>query len=128
MLVSISLLVACQPSPESGDRSGAPMGDDSDSGEPIEPLHGPGLTMHGVQVCAEPELRTSLGPLEQPDVGEVWAKQAFEPMEPYPYGPGVTVADLEGDGLPEVLLANIDFQLFRTDPMGWVAYALPARR
>ena len=96
------------------------MGDDSDSGAPIEPIHGPGLTMHGVQVCAQPELRASLGPLEQPDVGEVWAKQAFEPMEPYPYGPGVTVADLEGDGVPEVLLSNLDVQLFRTDPKGWV--------
>ena len=87
MLVSLSLLAACQSLPDGGDdRSGAPAGDDSDSGEPIEPLHGPGLTMHGVQVCAQPDLRATLGPLEQPDVGEVWAKQAFEPMgEEYPY-------------------------------------------
>jgi enediyne biosynthesis protein E4 len=119
MLVSLSLLAACQPPGGSGDHSGAGARD-SDSGEPIEPIHGPGLTMHGVQVCAEPELRDSLGPLEQPDVGAVWAKQAFEPMgETYPYGPGITVADLEGDGVPEVLLANLDVQLFQVGPTGW---------
>ena len=120
MLVSLSLFAACQPAPDgAGDDSGVVAGDDSDSGEPIEPLHGPGLTMHGVQICAQPDLRTSLGPLEQPDVGEAWAKQAFEPMTGYPYGPGVTVADLEGDGVPEVLLANLDVQLFQTGSKEW---------
>jgi hypothetical protein len=120
MLLVFSWLAACQPPPDGADDSGAPSGDDSEV-EPIEPLHGPGLTMHGVQVCAQPELRASLGPLEQPDVGEVWAKQPFEPMsETYPYGPGVTVADLEGDGFPEVLLANLQVQLFEIGPEGWI--------
>ena len=94
--------------------------DDSDSGKPIEPLHGPGLTMHGVPVCAQPELRAALGPLEKPDVGAAWAKQAYEPMgDTDPNGPGVTVADLEGDGFPELLLANLDVQLFEVGPTGW---------
>jgi hypothetical protein len=120
MLVWVSLLASCQPSDESGDRSGVVAGDDSDSGEPIEPLHGPGLTLHGIQVCAQPELRASLGPLEQPDVGDVWSKQAFEQIhEDYPYGAGVTVADLDGDGSPEVLLANLQVQLFEVGPKGW---------
>jgi hypothetical protein len=50
-------------------RSGVAAGDDSDRA-PIEPIHGPGLTMQELGVHSpSPQ---SLGPFEQPDVGEAW--------------------------------------------------------
>lgn len=61
---------------------------------------------HGVQACADPEARASLGPMEEAWLGQDWASQ--EPpgvgLEEGWRGAGVVVADLDGDELLDIFL------------------------
>ncbi len=65
------------------------------------------LVQGGVVTCADPSLRETLGPMEQADLGDEWAAQVPEGWDQHPVrGQGAVVADLTGDGLLDVFLAN----------------------
>lgn len=69
-----------------------------------------GLLQHGQVPCAEPELRDTLGPMYEADLGPQWAVQrspALDPSEDIEAGAGLVVADLTGDGLLDIFLPNL---------------------
>jgi hypothetical protein len=55
-------------------------------------------------VCAEPELRTTLGPYFELDAGAGWANQEDPSVQ---YGRGVAVADFSGDGVYDIFIPNL---------------------
>ena len=55
-------------------------------------------------VCAEPELRTTLGPYFELDAGANWASQVDPSTQ---YGRGVAVADFSGDGAYDIFIPNL---------------------
>ena len=55
-------------------------------------------------VCAEPDLRQSLGPYFELDAGPGWTNQAVPSTQ---YGRGVAVADFDGDGAYDIFVPNL---------------------
>lgn len=107
---------------------------DSPTGAVDSVLQAPTLVQGGVQSCEQPELRTTLGPLEdvtpwtmQPAPQQVdW--QAFRGV-----GAGVGVADLDGDGALDLYLPGEpdDALWMATGDGSWVdesALRLPSQR
>jgi hypothetical protein len=57
-----------------------------------------------VVVCAEPELRTTMGPYFTLEAGPEWANQIVPSTQ---YGRGVAVADFNGDGSYDIFVPNL---------------------
>jgi hypothetical protein len=71
-------------------------------------------------VCPAPEARDTLGPLAPPLTGGDWGRQPYDPDNADLFtGGGLLVADLDGDGLHDLLLPRPDAsRLYRQGPVG----------
>jgi hypothetical protein len=85
-----------------------------DSTEPdLEQILGPGLLLHGVQTCLDPAARDALGPLEPWDLSKDWVEGEIAAWsDDALYGPGIAVADFDGDQAFDVVTANKDVVLY----------------
>ncbi len=106
---------------DSGD-SGA-----GDSGMDTGGAVSPGLTEHGVVSCPDPGLREAQ-PMELADMGADWGEQDWYYPREEVAGAGVTVAELTGDGLYDIVLSHWgEDQLFVAQPGGGYADETAAR-
>lgn len=89
----------------------------------------PGLTEWGVQVCAAPELREELGPLERARFGPDWEHPPSLSGEGFAAGAGLVVEDFDGDGALDVFVTGgtSPCLLFRGDGQGHLVDETAAR-
>jgi len=74
-----------------------------DTGD-VDPGVAASIVLGDAVVCAEPDLRTSLGPYFDLNAGAGWSNQATPSTQ---YGRGVAVADFNGDGAYDIFIPNL---------------------
>jgi len=123
MILALLALACAGPAPSPGA---------ADTGPPLPPLEPQvGLVEGGEQVCADPDARATLGPMETLDLGPAWAAQWPDTLpnsdRPQPSA-GVVIDDLTGDGRLDVFLpAFTPCQLYVGLPDGTLANESLAR-